>query len=260
MFVPHPCVADRAIAAAQAMADLDDLREAIFKAVHRNDVAEVTRLLDAHPHLMEARGGNDHGTLLIEAAECGVMDVLGLLLERGADVNARADNGETALYWASFYGHEEMAVLLLSHGADIINLRVNEWTSLMVASFRGNLGVVRVLLQHLGGQGLDERSTVGETALSLACERGYVETARALLLAGADHTIADYEGQTPLQTSREGGHDLCVELIEVSTFTSTGRMSTRTYVMDRTSCSHCPMGVTLSYVVLCLLLLAVVGG
>jgi ankyrin repeat protein len=215
------------------MAAADQLDAAFDAAAAGDDVEWLTRLLDAHPHLMEATRGIAHMTLLMEAVEYGAMDVARLLLERGADVNARDDDGDTALYWASRNGHEELVALLLSHGADVINKGMGDWTALMTASDWGHLGVVRMLLQHMRGVGLNERSTSGRTALCIACGRGRQEVARALLLAGADHTIANNEGQTPLQTSRKRGHQLCEELIEVSTCASICTISTRAYV-DRT--------------------------
>jgi ankyrin repeat protein len=63
-----------------------------------------------------------------------------LLIERGADVNAKTNGGWTPLHSAAFYGHVEVVRLLLEHGADP-NIK-NIW---------------------------------GQTAIDLARERGYSE-------------------------------------------------------------------------------------
>jgi ankyrin repeat protein len=49
----------------------------------------------------------------------GHTDVAKLLLERGADVNAKGILGGTGLHWASINGHKETVVFLLAHGADL---------------------------------------------------------------------------------------------------------------------------------------------
>jgi hypothetical protein len=105
----------------------------------RND--ELSALLDADPslvhrrypeldcgasggRLMELRGG----TLLHVAAEYGFLDACRILLERGADVNARADidadgiGGQTPVFHAlTHFGgvNPEVAQLLIQRGADL---------------------------------------------------------------------------------------------------------------------------------------------
>jgi ankyrin repeat protein len=62
----------------------------------------------------------DHATPLmiaagLQQAGSGVLDVL---IKAGAEVNAQADGGETALMEAAKEGNEESASFLLNHGAD----------------------------------------------------------------------------------------------------------------------------------------------
>ena len=58
--------------------------------------------------------------------------VLRLLLERGADVNAQADDGSTPLHRASAYGTLEVVRFLLEHGADVEAVDRNGETALQV--------------------------------------------------------------------------------------------------------------------------------
>ncbi len=55
----------------------------------------------------------------IEAARLPHSECVALLLENGADVNARDDSGDTALNVARELGNEDMARLLLDGGADV---------------------------------------------------------------------------------------------------------------------------------------------
>ena len=62
------------------------------------------------------------GTALSSAALFGHTEIVALLLEAGADVNARNQDGGTPLHSAAFLGQYEAAKLLLENGADI-NIR-----------------------------------------------------------------------------------------------------------------------------------------
>jgi hypothetical protein len=190
----------------------DEEMEPIFRAVSGGDVNEVARLLDAEPHLMEARDpDSNHYTPLMTAAGRAHVGLVTLLLERGADVNVGSEYGTTALHEAAAKGHEEVVSILLSHGADPGREDNTGTTPLLIASGRGHLGVVRQLLQ-VRGHVLDYR----ETALWYACVCGHVEVARALLLAKADHTIAAKMGLPRRRAAEEDGHTESVALLEVS--------------------------------------------
>ena len=51
------------------------------------------------------------------------------LLERGADVNARDRDGDTALMFAAFRGHTLVVALLLQYGANVYARARNGWTA-----------------------------------------------------------------------------------------------------------------------------------
>ena len=54
-----------------------------------------------------------------EAAERGDLPAVKSFIAKGADVNAKANNGGTALMRASFYGHKDVVALLLARGDDV---------------------------------------------------------------------------------------------------------------------------------------------
>jgi ankyrin repeat protein len=155
-------------------------------------------------------------TILCVTAAHGEVDSLRVLLKRGVPVNAAGGDGQTALHFAAMKGHEEMVSFLLSSGADAHLRSEVGMTALMEASQNGYAGVVRLLLRHTGGRGVNETNIYGYTALWWACCEGYVEVARALLLAGADHTIPGNDDRTPRQAAVKYGHKTCVQVIEVS--------------------------------------------
>jgi 26S proteasome non-ATPase regulatory subunit 10 len=58
-------------------------------------------------------------TPLHHAASAGHVDILQLLLNHGASVNAVNNDGRTPLHYAASWGHVDILQLLLSHGASV---------------------------------------------------------------------------------------------------------------------------------------------
>jgi ankyrin repeat protein len=99
----------------------------IFWACSYGDVPAVLRFLEADPSLVHARRPVEPGihatwvgrTPLHEAAVRGEAEVGRLLIERGADVNARGGGYDaTPLHNAAICGHRELVDLLLAANAD----------------------------------------------------------------------------------------------------------------------------------------------
>jgi len=74
--------------------------------------------------------------------------VFRLLLEHGADINARSKRGRTPLHWASFDGVPEVVRLLLEHGADVEVKDIHEKTALELAVEKGHDEVAGLLRVH----------------------------------------------------------------------------------------------------------------
>ena len=69
----------------------------------------------ADPNTKDPQSGS---TLLATAALMGHTEIVALLLEHGADINARSRDGGTPLHAAAFLGRAEIVKLLLNKGAD----------------------------------------------------------------------------------------------------------------------------------------------
>ena len=70
---------------------------------------------------MEGReGGREDGwTCLIDAASYGHLDICRLLIDKGAQVEAKDSDGWTPLHSAALRGHVEIVRLLCDRGADV---------------------------------------------------------------------------------------------------------------------------------------------
>ena len=90
----------------------------IWAAAQQGDTAAIEAQLDAG---VDANGQNpaSGGTALAVAALFDQTEAVGLLLSRGADVDARSRDGATALHAAAFLGHAGPARLLIEAGADL---------------------------------------------------------------------------------------------------------------------------------------------
>ena len=95
---------------------------AILDAAKFGRVDELRRLIDVHPDLIDARGGDfEKETALHRAAPCSRHACVQLLLDRGADVDVRDyPNNATALHFAAVAGDLDMVRMLVEGGSDIV--------------------------------------------------------------------------------------------------------------------------------------------
>jgi ankyrin repeat protein len=116
--------------------------------------------------------------------------------------------------------------LLVERGADPAIANHVGLTPLMTASAGGHLEIVRFLLGLPSAKAtIDRRDNYGQTALWLACSTARGGVVRALLEGGADPTIADNGGTTPMAIAKQEpepdgifaeGRRECVAALEVS--------------------------------------------
>jgi cytohesin len=97
--------------------------ETFFGAAQASRLDEVQRLLTKQPKLLDARV--QRLTALMAAARDNRLDVMRLLIEKGADVDLLSDSddpelrGASALSLACGAGHPQAVRLLLTHGAEV---------------------------------------------------------------------------------------------------------------------------------------------
>ena len=109
--------------------------------------------------------GNDL-YLIHDAAIQGQFHVAKILLQNGADVNAKNNYHRTPLHLAVFHGHSKIAKLLLQNGA-LVNAKCKAGeTPLHFAAYKGYSEVVEILLEF--GASRDLKDDIDRTPLSLA--------------------------------------------------------------------------------------------
>lgn len=139
-------------------------------------------------------------TALMRASERGHRDIVQLLYERGADVNAKDKNGNTALHLAVRFENVAVVELLLKQGANIeATERESGDTALMIAARCGRNLIAGILLQ--AGAGVSRTNHKGATALAYAASNGQEGVAKMLLNSGAGLETQDDFGDTPLSVA-----------------------------------------------------------
>ena len=107
------------------------------------------------------------------AAGKGYIEVATLLLDYGARIDARDNEGKTALVFATWFGRSDMVKLLLKNNAYTNALNVKGSTALMFSVKKYNLDIFKLLLES--GADIEVENKEGRTVLSLATSRGQNE-------------------------------------------------------------------------------------
>ena len=136
----------------------------------RARAADVAKLIEA---------GADADYALHDLASVGYVDRVRQLVDAGADVNAKDNNGWTPLRWAASEGHADAARLLVDAGADVNAKDNNGWTPLRWAASEGHADVARLLVD--AGADVNARGL-----LDWAASHNRAEMARLLIDLGAD--------------------------------------------------------------------------
>jgi ankyrin repeat protein len=158
-----------------------------------NDREDVVKLLDTHSAVNN----------LADAAKAGLSKDILRLVGRGANVNAKDNQGKTPLMEATRAGHADTAKLLLSKGAKPNAQDKYGLTALMEAVSGHGADMVKLLLDN--GADPNKADGAGWTALMRAAWKGDVETVALLITAGADVNAKDAYGKTAFQRAVEMG-------------------------------------------------------
>lgn len=191
----------------------------LYLACVNGSARMVQTLLAAGAKVGSARPTGE--TPLMTCSRTGVVGAVQALLDAGADVHAKEPaQGQTALMWAAAQNHPDVVRLLIERKADVNAMTaltpktdqepqaeaaggalragaqaITGFTPLLFATKHGAERAVRVLLDH--GADIDHAASDGSTPLLAAVYLGHWELAKVLLARGADPNI-ESAGFTPL--------------------------------------------------------------
>src|SRR5215204_4022065 len=172
----------------EALADLlfdAGVEPGLHEAAAIGDSSRVRAALDRDPALLDTDSPEGFTPLAL-AAHFGHLDVMRLLIDRGADVNRVATHrlAVTPLHAALFGRQVGAALLLIERGADVTLAR--------------------------GGSGWKR---AGWTPLHYAASMGFSTLVQPLLDRGADRSRADEDGKTPLDVAIDANHTGIVDVL-----------------------------------------------
>jgi ankyrin repeat protein len=191
--------------------------QALIDAADKGDTAAVARLIKAGADIRERdRRGR---TALLAATHARSVEAARLLIEAGADVNAKDGIDDSPYLYAAAEGPLEILRLTLAAGADLSSVNRYGGTGLIPAAHHGHVENVRELLKTKIA--VDHVNRLGWTALLEAVILGdggprHTEIVRLLLQGGANPSLPDRDGKTPLAHARAMGQTAVAGLLEAA--------------------------------------------
>ncbi|GLT27956.1 hypothetical protein SLA2020_029190 [Shorea laevis] len=181
----------------KSLALRNDDGRSLFHVAVSSARPEVVKLLSEVADESVVNSADEEGWAPIHsAASIGNVEIMEILLSKGADINLKNNGGRTALHYAASKGWLKIAELLISHSAKINAKDKVGCTPLHRAASTGNSELCELLIEE--GAEVDAVDRAGQTPLMHAVICQNKEVALLLVRHGADVDIEDKEGYTVL--------------------------------------------------------------
>jgi ankyrin repeat protein len=179
----------------------DNQTALMIAAAHGN--REIVALLLEKGAGLELKDQNGETALLKAVSGSFNMETVNLMLAKGADVNAKDSKGVTVLMKSAMNAcSKDMLKALLEKGADIKAKDDSGNTILMlVAMYFSDAGILDVLIAN--GADITAVNQYGETVIFIAVRNRLPAALKALLAKGADVNGKNSRGETPLSVTRK---------------------------------------------------------
>jgi len=171
---------------------------------------QLIRLLLDRGAEVNAQGGA-FGNALQAASRGGHEKVIQVLLDRGAKVNAQGGLYDNALQAASAHGHEQIVQVLLDRGAKINAQGGHYDNALQAASLYGNENIVQVLLDR--GAKVNAQGEYHGNALQAASWEGHEKVIQVLLDRGAEVNAQGGHYGNALLAASTHGHEQIMQVL-----------------------------------------------
>ncbi|KAL8635531.1 MAG: hypothetical protein Q9228_006985 [Teloschistes exilis] len=189
-----------------------ELGKALYRAVEKQEFKTAQVLLEAGAD-PDARPSWETPTI-VQAVKKGDIELLEMLLKYGPDIDAHAPGDGTALYTAVSKGKTAMVKLLLKCKADPNKRPSGTEPALYKAVSKQHDDIVDLLLQQINIK-IDDNPPGGTTAMYLAAKKSNTELVRRLVAAGAKVDARPMGSNTAMfESAKRGDYDVCRVLLE----------------------------------------------
>jgi ankyrin repeat protein len=178
----------------------------VAAAGESEDHEKIAKVLIDHNAPLNAKDENGI-TALMFAALSGKPKMVLLLIGHGADVHAKDNIGRTPFMYAAMdctKGNYESMVLLGAKGADPFMKDTREWDAFVYASLEGTEEMVE-FLNSQKEKFIAQRAKDTALYLANATKRDGLKILSRLIKGGANVNARDENGQTPLMAAAKAG-------------------------------------------------------
>lgn len=151
-------------------------------------------LLDAGADV-NAKGG-EYGNALQAASIGQSSEIMQMLFDAGADINAKGGRYRSSLLAAVYQGHADQVQMLLHAGANALLTDELDQTPLHIAASKNRLNLLHRFPELLSS--IHNRDMLLRTPIHLAICLGYIDFATSLLHFGANPSLPDGYGRNIL--------------------------------------------------------------
>ena len=137
---------------------------------------------------------------------------LNLLQDQPELLNSPDERGFPPLVLACYSDRYAISKILLEKGADVEARDGMGNTALMGVAFKGLLEMAKLLIDEFGAD-VNAQNKAGGTPLTFAATFGQYEMVELLLHHGAEPSLSDQDGHTALTLAKAKGHQRIVELL-----------------------------------------------
>lgn len=191
-----------------AFAQANDTSD-FFLTISRDDGYSLHKLLErgVDPNLKEPQRG-DSG-LILALHEHSMKAFRELLQAPKIDLEANANNGDSALMVAAYTNNVEAVKALLDRDAEV---NKHGWAPLHYAAAVGNCDIMKLLLEKSAY--IDAESPNKTTPIMMAARSGQTDAVKLLIEEGADLSLRNDQGLSALDFAKKGEHTAVVEVLE----------------------------------------------